>query len=74
MKVRRCAEACSRLGAEKVDSWEAPESLAPATGATLSPIAQPATTSQAKITDAKGSLFTNITDDEIDRLFENPSS
>jgi hypothetical protein len=78
MKVRRCAEACSRLGTEVPEQGEI-EAPAPAkalsspVGATLPPSRQPDTLSQEKIT-GNSSLFTNITDDEIDRLFEDAHS
>jgi predicted regulator of Ras-like GTPase activity (Roadblock/LC7/MglB family) len=82
MKVRRCAEACARLGADIPEPWEMPEIVTPSiaapikaqTGAIVSPPVALDTTSQAKITEDKNSLFNNITDDEIDRLFENTHS
>jgi hypothetical protein len=81
MKVRRCAEACARLGAEIPEQWGMPENAAPVerpspapTRAIVSPPVALDTSSQAKITEDKNSLFNNITDDEIDRLFENTHS
>lgn len=86
MKVRRCAEACARLGADIPEPWEMPEIVTPKAtpssetrstapiGANLSPPVALDTISQAKITEDKNSLFNNITDDEIDRLFENTHS
>jgi predicted regulator of Ras-like GTPase activity (Roadblock/LC7/MglB family) len=84
MKVRRCAEACARLGADIPEPWEVPEIVTPKAapetrahqpvGANLSPPVALDTIGQAKITEDKNSLFNNITDDEIDRLFENTHS
>ncbi len=70
-KVKQCAELCEQIGSEVVEP-EAP--LVNSFGANLSPPATPAHSAPAKITGNHPSLFTNITDDEIDRLFENSSS
>lgn len=43
-------------------------------GANSTPVVKSHPQDPEKITDANSNLFTNITDDEIDRLFENPSS
>jgi hypothetical protein len=43
-------------------------------GAKASPTMAPVSNGPEKITEQNSSLFTNITDDEIDRLFEISSS
>jgi hypothetical protein len=65
MKIRRYAQACAHLQAR---------SGAIETGAESTPIANMAQGEQAKTTIPDPSLFTNITDDEIDRLFDEASS
>lgn len=84
MKVRRCAETCARLGTEKPEQWEEeepayvepePSPLGQSySGATTPPPVALDTIGQEKIIGNDSSLFTNITDDEIDRLFENTHS
>ncbi len=72
MKVRRYSETLARLGVERAHEWEAIRPGHP--GANLSPEVIGATTEPENFTQDKASLFGNITDDEIDKLFENASS
>jgi predicted regulator of Ras-like GTPase activity (Roadblock/LC7/MglB family) len=77
MKVRRYAETCARLGAEVLDQWELPapaQSPSRPAGATLPPVRAAVSPILEKITEDDSSLFTNITDDEIDRLFDDARS
>jgi predicted regulator of Ras-like GTPase activity (Roadblock/LC7/MglB family) len=73
MKIRRYAQTCARLGTERPDQWELDE-VTPKTGAILPPVSSDTAPTPAKSTAPNSSLFTNITDDEIDRLFDNSSS
>lgn len=70
MKVRRYAETCARLGTEKSDEWEEVTESVTTAGATLPPSMAPGAILPENFTVQKSSLFTNITDDEIDRLFD----
>ena len=62
LKIRRYAEACAKLASGATDGVE------------LTLMAKTSPAEPAILTEAKPSLFTNITDDEIDRLFEDASS
>ena len=70
MKVRRYAETCARLGTEKSEEWDEVTENGTNDGARVSPPAAPGATLPEKFIGQNPSLFTNITDDEIDRLFE----
>lgn len=72
MKVRRYAETFARLGLGQEEQWELVAE--PSAGVTMSPVGPEISTPVAKFTEKKSALFSNITDDEIDRLFENASS
>ncbi|MGZ3702855.1 MAG: hypothetical protein ACXWSD_13790, partial [Bdellovibrionota bacterium] len=69
MRVRRYAEILSKFGVEKPPQWEVP-----ANGATLRPESKADSTHPVIPTLHNDILFMNITDDEIDHLFENPRS
>lgn len=66
MRIRRFAETLAQLDANPAD-WQ------PEKGVTLLPEPEN-TTPLENLTEQDSTLFANITDDEIDRLFENPSS
>ncbi len=85
LRVRQTASICAQLGVRKAVSGvkgmtETPLALPKVTyfdtnsGAKTTPPVATYTPTPEKITENNSSLFTNITDDEIDRLFENPSS
>ncbi len=82
LRVRQTAAICAQLGVRKAVSGGAQKSsdLPKVTyfdtnsGAKTTPPVATYTPTPEKITENNSSLFTNITDDEIDRLFENPSS
>ena len=69
MKVRRYAELLARLGVSKPQQWEVTETVTSA-GAVLSPVSYP----EAKTAPVKPTLFADISDSEIDELFENARS
>jgi predicted regulator of Ras-like GTPase activity (Roadblock/LC7/MglB family) len=69
MKVRRYAELLARLGVSKPTQWEVTENVTQA-GATLPPVSS----REAKTTPVKPTLFGEISDSEIDELFENARS
>ncbi|HEY8278666.1 MAG TPA: hypothetical protein VIH99_03525 [Bdellovibrionota bacterium] len=73
MKVRRYSEMLARLGVQRQDQWEVTENGIPA-GATLPPVTAESTGPAERITGPDSSLFANITDEEIDELFENARS
>lgn len=74
MKVRRYAETMASLGASRPEEAQAmvTKNVAsrPAARAVLPPMEARSTGLPENITQADSSLFSNITDDEIDRLFE----
>lgn len=73
MKVRRYADTIKRLGVQKPNQWEvAQSSLAP--GANLPPVSSDGPTTTEILTSPKSTLFGDITDEEIDDLFENARS
>lgn len=73
MKVRRYADIFYRLGVTKPLQWEVPKNGSEGgVKATLSP--QGASAFPENITQEDSSLFANITDEEIDRLFDDASS
>lgn len=69
MKVRRFADTFARLGLTKPLQWEVQESDSVA-GASLPPAGMKSALTFEKVTQEDSSLFANITDEEIDRLFE----
>jgi predicted regulator of Ras-like GTPase activity (Roadblock/LC7/MglB family) len=73
MRVRRFGEALAKLQSLENEPWEAPVS-GPKMGVTLIPAGPEKSAPMEKLTGQDSTLFSNITDDEIDRLFENPSS
>lgn len=74
MKVRRYAETFARLGIERPEQWEMAESSGAEAGVSMAPVEPESSAPVEKVTEKNSSLFSNITDDEIDRLFENASS
>lgn len=79
MRVRSYAEMLAKLGSSgeaPLPDWEVPQNgtAIAMTGASLAPAVALVSHLPEKITQADSSLFSNITDDEIDRLFENASS
>jgi hypothetical protein len=68
MKVRKYSDLLARFGVSRNEQWEIPP------GATLPPVSSQPGPASEKSTRDKSSLFVNITDEEIDQLFENPSS
>jgi len=76
MKVRRYAELLARLGVQRPEQWEVTDfgTSSGATRATLPPVSSRATPRPEFLTAKDSSLFGNITDDEIDELFENARS
>ncbi len=73
MKVRGYAELISKLGVQQPQQWEVPQSDT-SPRATLPPVSSVKGTSSEILTSAKSSLFADISDDEIDKLFENARS
>lgn len=84
MKVRRYAETFARFGISNPEQWEVgfeeDEGSGLAShddkiGARMTPpVSEKTAPVAANITEKKSTLFTNITDDEIDSLFENARS
>lgn len=86
LRVRQTARICSQLGIQKTQKGSArsnplpsfPKESTPSPakeiGANSTPVVKSHSLDPEKITEANTNLFTNITDDEIDRLFENTSS
>lgn len=75
MKVRRYAETFAKLGVAAPDQWEMEESTGGAEEGVIMTPAEPKRSAPAeKLTEKKPTLFSNITDDEIDSLFENARS
>jgi hypothetical protein len=77
MKVRRYAGILERLGASKADQqFEMPQNVTGATkaGAVSPPASTDRTPTPEKSTGAKSGLFTDITDEEIDFLFDGANS
>lgn len=75
MKIRRYSELLAHLGVEKSPTLEVPQkgNMRPVSGATLSPVSSVRNSNPVTLTQ-NGILFGNITDDEIDHLFENARS
>jgi predicted regulator of Ras-like GTPase activity (Roadblock/LC7/MglB family) len=73
LRVRQTAAICAQLGIQKNESKKVPENITSG-GAKAPPTMAPISNAPEKITEQNSSLFTNITDDEIDRLFEISSS
>jgi hypothetical protein len=73
MKVRRYSSMLEKLGLAPPRQWEVPHS-GTAPGRTMAPAATGASVSPEKITPTKSSLFANITDEEIDDIFDNARS
>ncbi len=73
MKVRRHSETIARLGIKKPDQWELPQN-GTSSGANLPPVSSQTTPSKELITPVKPTLFGDISDEEIDELFENARS
>ncbi len=89
LRVRQTARICNQLGIQHARKGSFRGAVSPSAspasatvsspganllGATSTPVVKSHPQDPEKITDANSNLFTNITDDEIDRLFENPSS
>jgi predicted regulator of Ras-like GTPase activity (Roadblock/LC7/MglB family) len=75
MKVRRYAEHLAQLGVKKPEQWEVTDFVhAAASSATLSPVSSKEMARPEKLTAKNSSLFGNISDEEIDELFENARS
>lgn len=83
MKVRRYAETFERLGVANPEQWELQESERAASesepgvkssGAIMPPVGPENSAPLENLTEKDSTLFSNITDDEIDRLFENARS
>ncbi|MGZ3650712.1 MAG: hypothetical protein ACXWSC_06015, partial [Bdellovibrionota bacterium] len=73
MKVRRYSELLARLGVQQPEQWEMPQNVT-AHGATLPPVSSREATTPEILTAKNPSLFANISDSEIDELFENARS
>jgi len=73
MKVRRYAGFLAKLGVTSPDQWEVTDYGTEA-GGTLAPVSPAPTAPLEKITAPKSSLFGDITDEEIDNIFENARS
>lgn len=73
MKVRRFAELLAKLGVSRPQQWEEVE-MGPTAGANLPPVSSRTVGGPENLTAKKSSLFVNITDEEIDQLFENARS
>jgi hypothetical protein len=75
MKVRRYAEILARLGVKKPEQWEVTDfGTASESRATSAPVSAKVTPAPEILTANDASLFGNITDEEIDKLFENARS
>lgn len=76
MKVRRYAELLANLGVQRPPQWELPKNgtAGAERSATLPPASPSATPDREILTKNNSSLFGNITDAEIDELFENARS
>jgi hypothetical protein len=77
MKVRRYSELLARLGVQQPEQWELPQNgtaSMPEDGATLRPVSSREATTPEILTAKNSSLFANISDTEIDELFENARS
>jgi predicted regulator of Ras-like GTPase activity (Roadblock/LC7/MglB family) len=80
MKVRRYAEKFTGFGVYNPDQWEfeerpqGPSSHDDKTRATMPPAVSEKTALLENLTEQDSTLFSNITDDEIDSLFENARS
>ncbi len=72
MKIRRYASDFQKLGIEKPQQWELTKMSAPEPkpGAVSSPVRPSGPDHLEKITQNDPGLFANITDEEIDRLFD----
>lgn len=73
MKVRRYSSLFAKLGIGTPTQWEKPASERKAEGV-LAPSSRSSASVPEKITVENSSLFADITDEEIDNIFENPSS
>ena len=73
MKVRRYAELLAQLGVRQPEQWESTE-ISFRTGASLPPVSKEGIKNREILTKKDSTLFVNITDEEIDQIFENPSS
>ena len=72
MRIRKYAETFAQIEEEStLRAFESDENRQ-LFGATLSPVEPEISTPLGKLTEKDSTLFGNITDDEIDRLFENP--
>lgn len=67
MKVRRYSQLLSKLGVHQPQQWEKP-------GDSLAPVQSSRQGNPEKITAENTSLFADITDEEIDNIFDNPRS
>jgi hypothetical protein len=74
MKVRRYAELLAKLGVRRPEQWEAEPEWAPEAGATLPPVPSGPAATPEILTTKNSSLFGNITDEEIEELFEKARS
>lgn len=76
MKVRRYAALLAKLGVTSPQQWEVTESGTAdlSGGSNLAPVSQSPSAPSERMTPAKASLFGDITDDEIDKIFENARS
>lgn len=72
MKVRKYASLLARLGVQKPQQWEREE--APAPGRIVAPGATSGGVTLEKNIEDPSTLFANITDEEIDSIFENARS
>jgi len=73
MKVRHYSELLGKLGLSLPQQWSAPKKNS-SNGRNLAPMSRSDSTLLEKITPTKSSLFANITDQEIDDIFDNPNS
>ncbi len=77
MKVRRYAGLLAKLGVSSPDQWEVTDcgtSDLLGIGGTLAPMSPASSAPLEKITPPKSTLFGDITDEEIDNIFENARS
>jgi len=73
MRVRRYASLLGKLGVSSPRQWEVTE-IGTGTGGAVAPGSRDHSAPLEKITAPKASLFGDITDEEIDNIFENARS
>lgn len=72
MRVRTYSQELARLGVQLPGQWELGSGAE--AGASLPPVSPQTEVSEERITGPKSSLFNDITDEEIENLFENARS